>query len=868
MSGSLNALIANPQPPQINLGAAAQGANQILQLRQQQQKMQDANALRDILGQPDAIDPETQTLKPEALQKVMAINPQVGQTLQQNALQMQQHKLQMDAMKTKSAYDAANYVGDNMASVYEQYQEAIKDGKTTADKALSDGREAWTKTREDMRTGGVIGPDIIKHLPPAFDPKDFQTRIQNNESYRKWWKDQRDQERLTNQEREQKLRDERVGTATGVDIDNKPIIIRPNVAPGQPKAVYLDDTPVPDEKLTGAHKMGTGGAGDASKGWEELTDTDGTTYQHHKGTGENKTMTGEPYTPKGSATKLAGPRSQSAAGQDRAAIETVAKTDYEKELGRPVNPNDPNEKAELNRRILKAEDDRVAGRAGSAAGARIAATGGNDRLAQQNIVRTNLEAELGRPLTQADNAEVDRRLLAAETARKAGQAGAVAGAKQEAAAKPVPVLVNGVAMDAIWKDGKYFNIDGTPMQGNVVGSTRQSDKKTPGQAVESDAMAIADKRIADQEAKDGRPLDQAQRAEIRQAARQDPKIQEAARKLDATAIDDDAAKLIAEESLRGDWHGTVGMGRNQASMRKVADWRARLAKDQGLSGAALAANTAEFNGIMAAERVLGTRGAGIDLGIAEAQKFAPMVLRASDMVDRTKYPTVNSMVLAVEKGTGGESVIRLIDAMNAYKMAYTQILTRGGMPTDDARRRSDEVINAAWSNGQIKTAIDQLNQEMNGARSAVPEVRDNLYKTLTGNTRASPVDQVPSPVSGGAQGGSRTPPQPAIDTLKSRVGAAPDAAAKAAEVAKFEKHFGPGSAQQYLGGPAAQQPAAPAATPTAAQPAQAAAPRVDAKASVPKQGDAYKPSTQEQFDALQPGDIYINPADGKKYKKK
>lgn len=256
-----------------------------------------------------------------------------------------------------------------------------------------------------------------------------------------------------------------------------------------------------------------------------------------------------------------------------------------------------------------------------------------------------------------------------------------------------------------------------------------------GAAAENDAKTIADANIAAFEKQQGRPASDAERAKFRQQARIDPKIAEFAQKQDANAISDEAANLTAEESLRGDWHGTVGMGRNSASMKKIADARARIAKERGITGDQLAANTAEFIGATAAQRVLGTRGAGIELGIAEAQKFAPMVLSLSDKIDRTKYPTLNALELAVSKGTGGEDVIRLTDALNAYKTAYTQILTRGGLPTDDARRRSDEVIDKAWSNGQIRAAVDQLGQEMDAASSAVPTVRDKLYRSLTGKDR-------------------------------------------------------------------------------------------------------------------------------------
>jgi hypothetical protein len=847
-----------------NFGKAISDANNLVQLQQFKQQVERANKLRDILGAPDAIDPATGAPKPDTLSRVMGVDPAAGMKLQQNTLEMQQHKLQMDRYKTDTFAKQYELTKDVSNEAYTAYKQALADGKDEQ-AARAIGQQAQTEGQERLAKGGGFSEEQQKSWPRQFDPVQAAGHVQTYQQ----WETERDkekqrgieEERIKRQEKRDEDTNRRAGAAIGKDSKGRLIFAFPNAEPGK-RLQYGDGSSVPPEEEGGFTKVGTGAGAqkdadnaaieagirkdhsdwgenqvklermrqvagatnktlqDPTKGWEILTDAEGNDYQHRKGTGESLDMNGEPYAPKGHSTKLAGPRAPSAANQDRDAVTNVVRSDYEKELGRPVNLADPNEKAELDRRTLAAEDKRAADRAGATTGARVAA--------------------------------------------------------QQAAGKPMPVTVNGVRQDALFHDGHYFNLDGTPMEGKVLGVTRAEGSKTPGQAAEEDAMSIADKRIAAMETQRGTPLDQAERAEQRQIARADPKIQETARKQDANAIDDDSAKLIAEESLRGDWHGTVGMGRNQASMRKIAEWRGKLAKEQGLSGADLAANTAEFMGILAAERVLGTRGAGIDLGIAEAGKFAPMVLRASDMVDRTKFPTVNSLLLAAEKGTGGEAVIRLIDSLNAYKMAYTQILTRGGMPTDDSRRRADEVIDKAWSNGQIKTALDQLNQEMNGARSAVPEVRDNLYKALTGKSRTSPVDQVPSPVdrahqSQPTQGQGAISPelQQGIDILKKR----PETAAA------FEKHFNlpAGSAQQYLkvapAAPAAAQPTPALTQQTPAPAQQPTGTPAPTQPTTPTPREAAKPNIETMQSATGTGgkkiywdgQAWINP-DGTPYK--
>jgi hypothetical protein len=295
--------------------------------------------------------------------------------------------------------------------------------------------------------------------------------------------------------------------------------------------------------------------------------------------------------------------------------------------------------------------------------------------------------------------------------------------------------------------GAATSLDGkipyAPVRGTKVGT----EKTAPPGSLASRMVAIESDVNNDPEWKDKKPGERAMEVTRRYEVA----------KADANAIPDDTATTIAEQAWAGDWSGTVGMGRDAASRRKIANKITELGKTNGRTGAELAAKKAEFQGIVAAERMLGVRGAGIEVGIAEAKRFAPMVLELSEKLDRTQFPTVNSLLLASERGTGGEDVVRMIDALNAYKMAYTQILTRGGMPTDDARKRSDEIINIAWSKGQIKASIDQLGKEMEAADSAVPDVRAKLWNTITGKPVAEYPGR-PAEKQGADKGAAQTAP--------------------------------------------------------------------------------------------------------------
>lgn len=774
MSGSQPNIILGFRPTP-NVGPVfdpAQGidnAQRMMQIQQQGLAIKRQNALMGLFGNPGAID-QTGQPTPETIQKAIAIDPQFGLNLSQNSMLNQQRKMQQQYYQSEMAASNADRISEAYAPVVEKFDDEIKNG-VPIEQANQHAQEGLVTVKKSLGDSG-FNPELLKKAPDKWDRNQIGLLVTNSKGFRDWQKEQLANKRL-----------EQTGTNREVDNEGRPFVNRPNAPVGK-QNVYDDNTTVPPEKLPGARKMGSGGTGSATQ-------------------------------------------------QENQRWADIGRYKWEKAHGGPATTDE--EKADL----LQAQQDEINKGREAAAKAKTAGTieagGGSaavqDRRDIEFTERHKYEGELGHAVeSDAEKAELKSRVLARENQRKVDLAGQTAGARQGATAKPIDVIVDGKPQQATWKNQKYYDL-----QGNEIASTniRSAGKSgTPAQSAERDAMIVADSRIAAEEQKRGGPMTEEEKAEFRRTARADPKVQEAIRKSEGTAISDDAAKLTAEETLRGDWHGTVGMGRNAASMKKIADWRGILAKEAGMTGADLAANTAEFQGIVAAERILGTRGAGIDLGIAEAQKFAPMVIAASDAINRSQYPTWNAVQLAWSKGTGGEPVIRLIDAMNAYKMAYTQILTRGGMPTDDARRRSDEIIDKSWSNGQIRTALDQLDQEMRAAQSAVPAVRDNLYFALTGKHRNTEPQQQPN-----------QPVQSDIDWLRKNPSTRE----------KFDQHFGPGSADKHL-------------TPQSA-PQQTGQPKPEARPAQAPTQQVARPTTQEEYNKLPSGTSYINPADGKTYKK-
>lgn len=232
-------------------------------------------------------------------------------------------------------------------------------------------------------------------------------------------------------------------------------------------------------------------------------------------------------------------------------------------------------------------------------------------------------------------------------------------------------------------------------------------------------------------------------------------------------LSDEDAKMLAQQRMAGDvtalqglgW-GTVGAanrGKVIAAMRQL-----------GATGPELAAARAEFSATTAAAQTAGRRGAQIGMAINELTSFIPEAKRISELVDRTQFPSLNSVLLAAQAGTGDDNVKKLALVTNEVINAYAQVATRGGLPTDAARAQGQEILNSAFTKGQYGAVLDEMMNLAKAASSAPPatikETTDrlrNLYATPGaapapgGGPNAAPQGGTGGPAVGAVESGYR-----------------------------------------------------------------------------------------------------------------
>lgn len=174
-----------------------------------------------------------------------------------------------------------------------------------------------------------------------------------------------------------------------------------------------------------------------------------------------------------------------------------------------------------------------------------------------------------------------------------------------------------------------------------------------------------------------------------------------------------------------------GLAKNREGADLVKEIMAKVATG-GVDPREMLSRTAEFQGQKAGQRTLSTRIANIEMAATEAANLMPIAVSASEKVDRTKYPSLNSVLLAVQKGTGDENVVQLGVATNSLVNAYSRAISPSGTPTVSDKDHAREILASAYSKGQYAAAVKMMQQEIDAARKSPHQVRGAMKEEFTG----------------------------------------------------------------------------------------------------------------------------------------
>jgi hypothetical protein len=262
------------------------------------------------------------------------------------------------------------------------------------------------------------------------------------------------------------------------------------------------------------------------------------------------------------------------------------------------------------------------------------------------------------------------------------------------------------------------------------------------------------KREADQRAQD-RSLDRADRERahadsmaLRGESLAIRKAQIAAGAGDDAKFGPEDLKFLAEQARAGDTSVYQNLGRGAQGAKNIIALRRevmRQTREEGGTGADVAAANVGFGGEKAAARTAGTKATNVELAAAEAQKTFPLVLQASAALPRTEFVPANRAIQAAQTNTGDPRVIALGTAINTSVNAYARAISPSGTPTVHDKEHARELLSTANTPEQLKAVLGMMEKEMSAARQAPKEVMSAQKARISGRPgETAPTGGIPS----------------------------------------------------------------------------------------------------------------------------
>lgn len=204
------------------------------------------------------------------------------------------------------------------------------------------------------------------------------------------------------------------------------------------------------------------------------------------------------------------------------------------------------------------------------------------------------------------------------------------------------------------------------------------------------------------------------------------------------ALDAPTREFMAQQYLAGDKSVLTGLARNPIEMGMMRQEIVKQAKAKGMSPAAVGASIAEFGGMMAGERTLGTRTANIEMAATEAASLATLAKTASESVSRTGVKSFNDIQQAIQKRTASPELRAFVASNTSLINAYARAINPQGVGTVADKEHARDMLDTAFSKGDYSATVDQLLKEIDAAQRSPGTVREDMRNRFTGQPTAAP----------------------------------------------------------------------------------------------------------------------------------
>ncbi len=234
-------------------------------------------------------------------------------------------------------------------------------------------------------------------------------------------------------------------------------------------------------------------------------------------------------------------------------------------------------------------------------------------------------------------------------------------------------------------------------------------------------------------------------------------------------LDPRATETAAETYIKtGKLPPGIGKGaQGPQEIAQILSRAAQLAEERGINPDKLAENWQAFGARSGGLKSVFQRATGLTLVENEANRLVPRVRELLPKLDHTQYPTINAAINAYRKSTGDENIIKFGISAESLASVYARILKGGGTPTGGETERAHELLDKAWSAGQIGAALDQMELELQSAKQSTDDTLQEFglsTKDIGAGAAPPATPQSAAPKSGGQW---RVPVEPMIGPASS-----------------------------------------------------------------------------------------------------
>lgn len=200
------------------------------------------------------------------------------------------------------------------------------------------------------------------------------------------------------------------------------------------------------------------------------------------------------------------------------------------------------------------------------------------------------------------------------------------------------------------------------------------------------------------------------------------------------AKDPETRRFMAEQYWAGDPSVMQNLGRGAQGAKNIVALRHEIVavgKEMGKSPKDLAAAQAEFQGMKAGERTLGTRTANIEMAAQEAKSLAGLALDASEKLPRSGLKSLNDVIQAAQSRTASPELRAFVASNTSLINAYARAINPQGVGTVADKEHAREMLSTAFAKGDYRAAVTQLLKEIDAAQKSPRQVKESMREGFT-----------------------------------------------------------------------------------------------------------------------------------------